>query len=63
MKPETAEGVGIRPPMTKRAAEGLYGMPRLARIESWHPFVLGRSDLATAANKAAAGARRGRGWR
>ena len=43
--------------MTKRAAEGLYGMPRLASIESWHPFVLGRSDLATAANKAAAGAR------
>ena len=43
--------------MTKRAAEGLYEMPRLACIESWHPFVLGRSDLATAVNKAAAGAR------
>ena len=31
-RPGAAESVGIRPPMTKRVAEGLYEMPRLARI-------------------------------
>ena len=30
--PETAERCGFPPPAAKRAAEGLYGMPRLARI-------------------------------
>ena len=31
-RPDAAAGCGIPPPATKWPAEGIYGMPRLARI-------------------------------